>query len=192
MDESLAGKMLVAMPGLEDPLFSQSVIVMCEHAPDGAMGLIVNKPKAAVTLGSVLEHLGIAVSADTSPRAVLAGGPVATDRGYVLHSSDYAAPVGGTRRVASGIRLTATRDVLEAMGSPRPPSRFLLTLGCASWGAGQIESELKRNAWLVVDADEAIVFDEAHDAKWTRAIGTLGIDPAQLIGGGKFDGAQPS
>jgi putative transcriptional regulator len=98
----------------------------------------------------------------------------------VLHSEDFAAREG-TQSVAPGIRLTATRDVLEAMAREKPPQQFLLALGCSSWGAGQLEDELKRNAWLVVDADKAIVFDDHHEDKWTRAIRSLGFDPTQLM-----------
>ncbi len=181
MDESLAGKFLVAMPGMGDPRFMKSVIMLCAHTPDQAMGLIVNKPKEELTLGDVLDHLGIAASDDVAPRIVMDGGPVRPDRGFVLHSDDFTA-LEGTQDVAPGIRLTATRDILEAVAGNAAPERFLLALGCAGWGAGQLESELRQNAWIIVDPSDAIVFDEAHDAKWDRAIQSLGFDPSQLMG----------
>jgi putative transcriptional regulator len=181
MDETLAGKLLVAMPGIGDPRFDKSVIVMCAHNADHAMGLIVNKPKQELTLSEVLDHLGIEAARDVSPCGVMDGGPVRPDRGYVLHSEDFSSPEG-MQKIAPGICLTATRDILEAVGGEAPPERFLLALGCSGWGPGQLEEELRRNAWLVVDLDEAIVFDEAHEAKWARAIGTLGFDPSQLMG----------
>ncbi|MGE3142490.1 MAG: YqgE/AlgH family protein [Hyphomonadaceae bacterium] len=182
MDESLAGKLLVAMPGIGDPRFDHSVIMVCQHTREHAMGLIVNKPKDALTLGDVLDHLGISARQELAPRTVMDGGPVKPDRGYVLHSEDYAADEGATQDVAPGIRLTATRDVLEAMGRETAPERFVLALGCSGWGAGQLEEELRRNAWLVVEPDDAIVFGLSHEDKWARAIRALGFDPAQLTG----------
>lgn len=180
MSDTIAGKLLVAMPGMGDPRFDHTVIMMCSHDDQHAMGVVVNKPKAELTVADVLDHLGLkAVSG--GERSVMDGGPVRPDRGFVLHSEDFAAREG-TQSVAPGIRLTATRDVLEAMAREQPPQQFLLALGCSSWGAGQLEDELKRNAWLVVDVDNAIVFDEHHDDKWTRAIRTLGFDPTQLMG----------
>ncbi len=181
MDDTLAGKLLVAMPGIGDPRFDHSVIIMCQHTSEHAMGLIVNKPKDQLTLGDVLDHLGINARDDVSPRIVMDGGPVKPDRGYVLHSDDYETE-GATQDVAPGIRLTATRDVLEAIGGEAAPSRFLLALGCSGWGAGQLEEELKRNAWLVVDPDDAIVFGAEHADKWARAIRRLGFEPGQLSG----------
>jgi len=181
MDETLTGKLLVAMPGIGDPRFERSVIMMCAHTAEHAMGLVINKPKDELTLGDVLDHLGITAASEVAPRIVLDGGPVRPDRGYVLHSEDFTA-LEGTQDVAPGIRLTATRDVLEAVAGDQAPERFVLALGCSGWGAGQLENELRQNAWLVVDANDAIVFGDAHDDKWTRAIKTLGFDPAQLMG----------
>jgi putative transcriptional regulator len=181
MDATLTGKLLVAMPGMGDPRFEHSVIMMCAHTREHAMGLIVNKPQDSLTLGDVLDHLGIEAGERLAPRQVLNGGPVRPDRGYVLHSEDFRAEEG-TQEVAPGIRLTATRDVLEALASTAPPERFVLALGCAGWGAGQLEDELRQNAWLVVDAEDSIIFGEAHPDKWTAAIAQLGLDPSQLMG----------
>jgi putative transcriptional regulator len=179
MSDTLAGRLLVAMPGIGDPRFDRSVIVMCAHDAEHAMGVVVNKPKDDLTLSEVLGHLGIEAGDRTSGRNVLDGGPVRPDRGYVLHSEDFAAQ-GATHEVGPRLRLTATRDVLEAVASEAAPSHFVLALGCAGWGAGQLESELQLNAWLVVDFDDAIVFDQAHEDKWERAIRKLGFDPSQL------------
>jgi putative transcriptional regulator len=179
MSDTLAGKLLVAMPGIGDPRFDRSVIVMCAHDAEHAMGVIVNKPKEELMLDEVLGHLGLEPHSDYSGRAVLDGGPVRPDRGYVLHSEDFAAGEA-TQEVAPGVRLTATRDVLEAVASETAPRDFMLALGCAGWSAGQLEEELRHNAWLIVDFDGAIVFDQNHDAKWGRAIKSLGFDPSQL------------
>jgi putative transcriptional regulator len=178
---TLAGKLLVAMPGMGDPRFAHSVIVMCSHDAEHAMGIVINKPKDEVTLKEVLSHLGLEPGADVAERAVMDGGPVRQERGYVLHSDDYAAQEG-THAVAPGISLTATREVLEAVAreNANAPKHFVLALGCSGWGAGQLEDELKENAWLVVEADDAIIFGETHDGKWARAIRSLGFDPAQL------------
>ena len=181
MTDTLAGKLLVAMPGIGDPRFDRSVIMLCSHNAEHAMGVIVNKPKDELTLGDVRGPLGIASAEETSGLIVLDGGPVRPDRGYVLHSEDFAAGEN-TQEVAPGIRLTSTRDILEALASATAPAKFVLALGCAGWGAGQLENELKQNAWLVVDASDSIVFAAKHEDKWAAAIRTLGFDPAQLTG----------
>lgn len=182
MTDTLAGKLLVAMPGMGDPRFDRTVIMMCAHDAEHAMGVVINKPKDEIVLRDVLGHLGLEAETDVADRAVLDGGPVRPDRGFVLHSEDFAAGEA-TQEVAPGIRLTATRDVLEAVAGDHAPARFVLALGCAGWGAGQLEDELRQNAWLVVDPDNAIVFGEEHEDKWARAIKSLGFDPAQLTGG---------
>jgi putative transcriptional regulator len=180
MSDTLAGKLLVAMPGMGDPRFDRAVIVMCAHDSKHAMGVIINKPKTELTLSDVLGHLGIEVAEDFGKRTVMDGGPVRRERGFVLHSDDFAA-TGATQRVAPGISITSTRDVLEAVAKQSAPERFVLALGYSGWSAGQLEEELKQNAWLVVDADQAIVYGDAHGDKWERAIKTLGFDPSQLM-----------
>ncbi len=183
MSDILTGKLLVAMPGIGDPRFDKTVIMMCAHDAEHAMGVVINKPKEDLTLSQVLDHLGLKTDGEAAERIVLDGGPVRPDRGYVLHSEDFAAG-DGTQSVAPGVRLTATRDVLEAVASDRAPVNYILALGCAGWSAGQLESELKHNAWLVVDYNDAIVFDTTLEDKWDRAIRTLGFDPSQLIEAG--------
>lgn len=179
MTDTLAGKLLVAMPGMGDPRFDRSVIIMCSHDTQHALGLVINKPKQDLTLSDVLDHLGINPEAEVSDTAVLDGGPVRPDRGYVLHSEDFTAG-DATQAVAPGVSLTATRDVLEAVAAKHAPQRFVLALGCSGWGAGQLEDELRHNAWLVTDYDDAIVFDAGHTDKWERAIAKLGFDPSQI------------
>ncbi len=178
---SLTGKLLVAMPGIGDPRFERSVILMCVHNAEQAMGVIVNKPKDELTVGDVLEHLGIPLAGMASLHMVLDGGPMRQERGFVVHSPEFAAG-DATQPVSANLSLTTSRDVLEAMAGPSPPERYTLALGCSSWGAGQLEAELRGNAWLVVDCDDAIVFDEDHAHKWERAIRRLGLEPSQLMG----------
>lgn len=182
MADTFAGKLLVAMPGMGDPRFDRTVIMMCTHDAEHAMGVVINKPKDEIVLRDVLGHLGLEAEIDVADRPVLDGGPVRPDRGFVLHSEDFAAGEA-TQDIAPGIRLTATREVLEAVAGDHAPARFVLALGCAGWGAGQLEDELRQNAWLVVDPDNAIVFGEQHEDKWAQAIKSLGFDPAQLTGG---------
>lgn len=182
MTDSIAGKLLVAMPGIGDPRFEHAVIMMCAHTAEHAMGLIVNKPRLALTLGEVLGKLKIAPREEFSSRIVLDGGPVHPDRGYVLHSEDFSGGLEASHAVAPGIRLTLTRDVLESLSNESAPDRFVLALGSSGWSAGQLEDELRRNAWLVVEPDSAIVFGDAHEEKWTSALKQLGLDPSQLMG----------
>ncbi|HVY03639.1 MAG TPA: YqgE/AlgH family protein [Caulobacterales bacterium] len=181
MEGSLAGKLLIAMPQMGDPRFDHAVILMCLHNEDQAMGLVLNKPNGALRLGDVLKHLEFSPPREATERAVLFGGPVKTDRGYVLHSQDFAVPQA-TQDVSPGIALTASREVLEAISSPNPPHNYVFALGYAGWGPGQLEGELAQNAWLIAEPDDAIVFDEDFDNKWARAISQLGIHPSQIMG----------
>lgn len=181
MHLSLAGKFLIAMPGISDPRFERAVILVCSHSPQQAMGLVVNKPREELHLSDVLEHLGIALEPPMGAQAVLDGGPVTPDRGYVLHSEDF--EIGtSTLAVAPGVRMTTTREVLEALGSQSPPAEFVLALGYAGWGGGQLEQELLANVWLVADAERDLVFHEALEDRWAHAIRKLGLDPSQLSG----------
>lgn len=178
--DSLAGKLLIAMPGIGDERFEKSVILLCMHTPEAAMGLVINKLKGDIVLGDVLEHLGVDAPDPVTTRSVLDGGPVKPDRGYVLHTRDFDAG-NATQIVTDRLRLTATREVLEVLGDEgAAPERYVLALGYAGWGPGQLETEILKNAWLVTDPDEEIVFGEAHDKKWVRAIRSIGIDPTML------------
>ena len=174
------GQLLVAMPTMADPRFARSVIYMCAHSDDGAMGLVVNKLLESLSFSDLLEQLEIeAESVDQSIR-VHFGGPVEAARGFVLHSTDYTHEA--TMRVDDDFALTATIDVLRAMAEGSGPRRSMLALGYAGWAPGQLDREIQENGWLTVPADEDLVFDEAQDGKWERAVGRLGFDPGNLSG----------
>lgn len=175
----LSGQMLIAMPGIGDPRFERSLILVCAHDNDHAMGIAVNRPVEGLTVPDLLERLEVRTTADMDDGLVLLGGPVETERGFVVHTDDYHAE--HSLEIGDGIALTTTREVLEAMGRQETsPRRAILTLGYAGWGAGQLEREIRQNVWLTVEPDEALVFDDAYDTKWSRALGKLGIDPQFL------------
>lgn len=177
-DGFLQGKFLIALPGMPDPRFERSVILMCAHSDDGAMGLIVNKPVDGIKLDSVMEKLGIKVTANQIETPVLFGGPVETQQGLILHSNEFSG--NQSSRVTSEISVTGTLDVLHAIAAGRGPHKAAFALGYAGWGAGQIEDELRGNGWIHCDADAAIVFDMPPDAKWSAALGKLGINISGL------------
>ena len=175
----LNGQLLIAMPGIGDPRFERSLILICAHDSDHAMGIAVNRPVDGLTIPDLLERLEIKAADDLDEDAVLIGGPVEVERGFVLHTDDYHAPF--SLDVEGGLALTTTREVLEAMGSHnQQPRRAILALGYAGWGAGQLEREIRENVWLTCDADEALVFDDDYETKWTRALAKLRIDPKFL------------
>jgi putative transcriptional regulator len=176
---SLAGQLLIAMPRMQDHRFVRSVIFLCAHNEEGAMGLVVNKIIDTVTLPELLDKLGIPASGLTGLAHVHAGGPVEEGRGFVLHSDDY---VEENTLVVGNMALTATLDILRAIGRGKGPRRSLLALGYAGWGPGQLDAEMQDNGWLHVPADEGIVFDNEVADKWQRALGKLGIDPLALSG----------
>jgi putative transcriptional regulator len=175
----LAGKCLIAMPGMGDPRFARSVIYLCAHSAEGAMGLIVNKPAPDMRLGELLDHLGIPRGAGVPDIRVHIGGPVEHARGFVLHSSDYASPQG-TMKVDDGISMTATLDVLERIAAGTGPQQSMLALGYAGWGPGQLESEIAQNGWLTADVRPDLVFGRANEFKWTAALKSIGVDPLSL------------
>ncbi|HOT81901.1 MAG: YqgE/AlgH family protein [Defluviicoccus sp.] len=177
-ETSLVGQLLVAMPGMSDPRFARTVIYMCAHSAEGAMGLVVNRAFEQISLAELLQQLEIDATAVDDKIAVNFGGPVETGRGFVLHSPDYMRE--GTLVVTEGVSLTATIDILKAIASGSGPRRHLLALGYAGWGPGQLDSEILANGWLHVDADEELVFGPALDQKWDRAMAKLGINPMLL------------
>lgn len=180
--EFLNGRLLIAMPGIADPRFERAVILVCLHAPEQAMGVRINAPHEDMTLDSILEKLGIEGRARDNRQAVLRGGPVERDRGYVLHSDDYEVE-GSTLAVTEGLCLTATREILQTLAVGHElPSRAVLALGYAGWGPGQLEVELRENVWLTGPADADLVFDSDHDTKWDRALARMGINAAMLSG----------
>ena len=177
-DPYLTGSMLIAMPGIGDQRFDRSLIYVCAHTPEGAMGLIVNKLADSLTFPDLLEQLDI----DKTPRGedirVHVGGPVESGRGFVLHSADYLQD--SSMQVDHGVALTATLDILRDIASGSGPDRSLLALGYAGWSAGQLDDEIQANGWLTVDADEDLIFGSNLDDKWGQAMSKLGLDPAKL------------
>ncbi len=169
----LHGKLLIAMPGMSDPRFEQSVILMIAHSDTGAMGLIVNKPIPQLGFRDLMEKMDIATTDTTPAKPVLFGGPCETDHGYVLHGQERSNRQS-TLTVTPDILLTPTVDMLRAIADGRGPERWLMALGYAGWGPGQIESEIVANGWIHCDADTGLVFDAEAEDKWRLAFGKLG------------------
>ena len=175
----LGGKLLIASPLMGDPRFDRSVVFMCSHGDDQAMGLVVNQPMEGLRLPDLLEQLDISGGADAPDAPVFNGGPVSRDRGFVLHTLDvHLGPA--TLEVSDSLGLTATKEILDALTCDQPPQSFLMTLGYAGWEAGQLEDEIGANAWLVCECDEALLFAEDETAKWGLALKTLGVTPEFL------------
>lgn len=175
----LAGKFLVAMPGMGDPRFDRSVILVCAYSDEGAMGLIVNKPNPDLSFANLLDHLDISKIPEGRDIRVHFGGPVERGRGFVLHSRDF--PTGqGSMAVPGGLQMTATLDILEALAHGEGPSSALLALGYSGWGPGQLDGEILRNDWLVCDAVPELLFSADDAGKWTGALKSMGIDPLTL------------
>jgi putative transcriptional regulator len=175
----LAGKLLIAMPGMGDARFAHTVILVCAHSPEGSMGLIVNKPAADHSFAGLLDQLAIPKAKEGRDIRVHFGGPVERGRGFVLHSPDY---TGGqaTMQVQGGYGMTATLDVLEALAKGKGPATALLALGYSGWGPGQLEAEILRNDWLTADSASDLVFSTDDQGKWTAALRRMGIDPISL------------
>lgn len=174
----LVGQMLVAMPHMRDPRFSRAVVFICAHSEEGAMGLVVNRFIDSLTFSELLEQLDIFPSADCGSVMVHFGGPVETGRGFVLHSADYVQET--TLLVDDGVGLTATVDVVKSIAEGTGPERVLLALGYAGWGAGQLDEELRENAWLSVPSDHDLLFNDNLENKWERAIAKIGVDHSKL------------
>jgi putative transcriptional regulator len=176
----LTGQLLIAMPTMRDVRFARSVIYMCAHNSDGAMGLVINRLAGQVTFPDLLRQLEIEPQEEYREIRVHFGGPVEAGRGFVLHSGDYKHQ--STLQVADEMGLTATMDILHDIAQGRGPRRSLLALGYAGWGPGQLDGEIQANGWLHVEPDESLIFDENLDTKWDRAIAKLGVDPSLLSG----------
>jgi putative transcriptional regulator len=174
----LTGQMLVAMPQMHDRRFARTVIYLCVHNPDGAMGLIINRRLESVSFAALLQQLGLDIPEPTAHLPVHAGGPVETGRGFVLHSLDYAGD--GVVRIDDRIGLTATLDILRAQAAGKGAERALLALGYAGWGPGQLEQEIQDNSWLTVAGDPAVIFDAPPERKWDEAMAKLGISLSAL------------
>lgn len=178
MGSNLTNHFLVAMPAMADPNFGGSVVLIAEHSPKGALGLVINRPME-LNLQTLFERIDLKL--DSTPLAsepVFFGGPVQTDRGFVLHT-----PVGAwgsTVSVGDDVGLTSSKDVLEAVAGGRGPERLLVTLGYAGWGPGQLEDEIARNAWLTVAAEPTLIFDVPAEERLSRAFALIGINPVYL------------
>ena len=175
---NLTHHFLIAMPNMADPYFAKSLTYVCEHNDQGALGLVVNRP-IDMTLQALFERLSLTLKhKDLSDAPIYFGGPVQTDRGFVLHE-----PTGNwqsTLRVRDAIGLTTSKDILEAVGRGEGPQKILVTLGYAGWSAGQLEHELGQNAWLTVEAKDAIIFDLPSEERLPAAMELLGVDYARL------------
>ncbi len=186
-DEFLDGQLLIAMPLMSDRRFARSVVYVCAHSKDGAMGLIINQRAPHISFPDLLEQLGI-VPSDTGDglsneklsMSIHVGGPVETGRGFVLHSSDYFAD-DSTLPIEDGVCLTATIDILKAIAAGKGPNKAMLALGYAGWSPGQLESEIQANGWLNCPADLGLIFNPDVESKYTRAFAKIGIDPSHLV-----------
>jgi putative transcriptional regulator len=171
----LAGRMLIAMPGIEDPRFERAVLMICAHDEQHAMGLAVNRPVEGLTVPGLLTRLGVKQAIELPDDLVLLGGPVNPERGFVLHTNDYLCEES-SQTVGDGVALTTTLQILEAMASHnRRPRRSILTLGYAGWSAGQLESEIREGVWLTCDADDDLLFGDDHEHKWSMALAKMGV-----------------
>ena len=184
----LDGQLLVAMPGMSDTRFARSVVYVCAHSPDGAMGIVVNQRARKVSFSDLLVQLdvigpeeAIRLPSRAGAIQVLKGGPVETGRGFVLHSADFFID-NSTLPINEGISLTATVDILRAIARGDGPDQAMLALGYAGWSPGQLEEEIQQNGWLTVPAEPSLLFDNDLEGKHSRALRTLGIDPAMLSG----------
>ncbi len=186
----LDGQLLIAMPGILDDRFARSVIYVCAHSEEGAMGIIVNRPAERVDFPQLLVQLrvigpdeAIRLPAGASSLLVLHGGPVDTSRGFVLHSNDFSID-NSTLPISGGVSLTATIEILRAIAAGAGPGQALLALGYAGWAAGQLEAEIQQNGWLNCPADPALIFDTALELKYERALRRAGIDLSRLSSSG--------
>lgn len=182
----LDGNLLIAMPGMADKRFARSVVYICAHSADGAMGIVINKLAGDVTFRDLLLQLDIVEEGNEANLPggvdhvrVHRGGPVETGRGFVLHSADFFLD-NATLPIADGVCLTATLEILRAIAEGRGPGRALLALGYAGWAPGQLEAEMQSNGWLHSEADRSIIFDDDVDSKYERALAKIGVEPAML------------
>ncbi|MEE8253304.1 MAG: YqgE/AlgH family protein [Hyphomicrobium sp.] len=186
-DDFLDGQLLIAMPLMTDRRFARSVVYLCAHSEDGAMGLIINQRAPHISFPDLLERLGIVpsdtrdgLSNEKQSISIHVGGPVETGRGFVLHSSDYFAD-DSTLPIEDGVCLTATIDILKAIAAGKGPNKAILALGYAGWSPGQLESEIQANGWLNCPADLGLIFNPDVESKYTRAFAKIGIDPSHLV-----------
>ena len=181
---NLTNQFLIAMPGMGDETFRGSVVYLCEHTDKGALGLVINKP-IDIKLSNLFEKVELRLDRpDLADAPVYFGGPVQTERGFVLHEPTDSEGAGvhynSTMQIPGGLEMTTSKDVLEAMAHGAGPKKVLVTLGYSGWAAGQLEDEIRRNGWLTVDADASIIFDTPVNQRYDRALSLLGIDPRML------------
>ncbi len=169
----LAGQILISMPNMPDTRFEKTIIMLCVHNADGAMGVVLNRQSNSISYPELLQQLGLPSHIVEPKKPVFYGGPIEAGRGFVLHSDDTAQE--STLKVAEGISLTATVDILRCIAEGNGPQNSLLALGYAGWGAGQLENEIQGNSWLTVPPDAALLFDEHVETKWHRAMSKIGI-----------------
>jgi len=177
---NLTHQFLIAMPSLVDPNFAGAVVYVCEHSDRGALGLVINRP-TNLTLATLFTKIDLSLEiAPWKDEPVFFGGPVQTERGFVLHqpAGNYSSSLAVSERVS----LTTSKDVLEAVAGGSGPQQMLVTLGYAGWGAGQLEQEISANAWLTVDADTAIIFETPAEQRFSAALNLLGVEPSSLSG----------
>ncbi|RQP21700.1 YqgE/AlgH family protein [Piscinibacter terrae] len=179
---NLTNQFLIAMPGLAGDTFAGTVIYMCEHTENGALGLVINKP-IDIKLKNLFEKVELTLDRDDlAEEPVYFGGPVQTERGFVLHErlSDDGGHYNSSLKIPGGLEMTTSKDVLEALSNGAGPKKVLVTLGYSGWGAGQLEDEMKRNSWINVSAEPGIIFDTPVEQRYDKALSLLGIDPGML------------
>ncbi|MEM6676571.1 MAG: YqgE/AlgH family protein [Pseudomonadota bacterium] len=179
----LAGQILIAMPTMPDPRFKRSLIYLCSHSDEGAMGLMINRTADNICMADLFQKLSIPLPEDIGAEPILVGGPVETGRGFVLHSSEYHVD-DASMRIDQEFSMTATLEVLHAIARGEGPRERMVALGYAGWGPGQLEMELRQHGWLACAPDHALLFGTDQDAKWNQALAKLGISAALLAGGG--------
>jgi len=177
--ESLKGQFLMAMPGLLDPNFHQTVICLSEHTHDGAVGIVINRTHPSLKAAAIFSELEIAHSDEIGQASVYLGGPVHASEVFILHGHPFDTDV--SLEITPHLAMSTTREVLERIALGKGPKPFFISLGCAGWGPGQLEAEIRQNAWLTCHIDEAILFDIPVAKRWERAMQELGIDPTLLI-----------
>ena len=178
----LTNQFLIAMPGMADETFEGTVVYLCEHTENGAQCLVINKP-IDIKLKNLFEKVELRLDREElAEQPVYLGGPVQTERGFVLHAKrgEGTAQFNSTLSIPGGLQMTTSKDVLESLADGSGPARVLVTLGYSGWQAGQLEEEIGRNGWLTVDADPAVIFDTPIEQRYNRAVGLLGIDPRML------------
>jgi len=175
----LIGKLLIASPGMGDPRFFGAVIFICAYGPDGAMGLVVNRPAPDIDLGNLLRQLDISAAENSKDLGVFFGGPVEPGRGFVLHGPDYHAK-DSTLEINAFFSMTASLQILEALGEGAGPQSALLALGYSGWAPGQLEAEIADNGWLIADGTPDLVFCDDPGTMWSSALAAIGISPSSL------------